>query len=197
MPRNGTADARLGSGFCPHFDRIRTQDWGQSRNNPPNRPMRSMMRPLALALLLPLLAACQPNTNEPEVRRADPVAVPLASAPATAGCWATDRVPALTETVFDTDAAGTRHPRDEVLRPAEDRLFAVPCPDQIGPDFIASLQRALAARGLYAGAITGTRDADTAAAIRLYQAPQGLDSGVLSLQAAQQLGLVPVARDAL
>jgi hypothetical protein len=156
-----------------------------------------MMRPLAFALLLPLVAACQPNTNEPEVRRADPVAVPLSGAPAAASCWATDRVPALTRTVFDTDAAGMRHPREEVLRPAEDRLFAVPCPEQMASDFSASLQRALAARGLYVGAITGTVDAATAEAIRLFQAPQGLDSGVLSLQAAQQLGLVPVARDGL
>ncbi|GAB4269027.1 MAG: hypothetical protein Kow0013_20240 [Pararhodobacter sp.] len=155
-----------------------------------------MKRRLVPFLIAPLLAACQPNVSEPEVRRADPVAVPLAMAPADA-CWATDRVPALTETVYVPDASGVHHPQERVLRPAEDRLFAVPCPDQMAGDFVASLQRALGVRGLYSGPVTGSYDSATRAAVRRYQAPQGLDSGTLSLQAAQQLGLVPVARGGL
>ena len=78
-------------------------------------------------------------------------------------------------------------------RIVEDRTetwFETPCAMQAAdPDYIASLQRALAARDHYAGPITGVLDRATIAAVRTYQAPQGLDSGVLSLAAARQLGL--------
>jgi hypothetical protein len=67
--------------------------------------------------------------------------------------------------------------------------FETPCEIESDPAYIAMLQRALAARGLYGGAITGVLDAATVEAIRAYQAPQGLDSGVLSLAASRQLGL--------
>lgn len=72
-----------------------------------------------------------------------------------------------------------------------------PCDTNLTPDFQASLQRALQARGLYAGPITGQMDAGTEAAIRAFQAPLGLDSPILSLAAAERLGLVAVkaARD--
>jgi hypothetical protein len=68
--------------------------------------------------------------------------------------------------------------------------FEVPCALESGdPDFIASLQRALMARGLYGGPVTGEMNRRTARAVRAFQAPQGLDSEILSLAAAQQLGL--------
>lgn len=70
--------------------------------------------------------------------------------------------------------------------------FETPCPDDLPPDFGASLQRALAARDLYDGAVTGRMDAATRAAIRRYQAPEGPDSGTLSLAAARRLGLVAI-----
>ena len=53
-------------------------------------------------------------------------------------------------------------------------------------------QRALAARGYYAGPITGVMDRRTQAAIRAYQRPQGLDSAMISLAAARQMGLIAV-----
>lgn len=77
-------------------------------------------------------------------------------------------------------------------RIVEDRRetwFETPCAMETNPTYIASLQRALTARGHYAGAITGVLDRATVEAIRVYQQPQGLDSGVLSLAAARQLGL--------
>ncbi len=78
-------------------------------------------------------------------------------------------------------------------RIVEDRTetwFETPCAMQIAdPDYIATLQRALEARGHYSGSITGVLDRATVRAVRAYQAPQGLDSGVLSLAAARQLGL--------
>ncbi|MFC6759366.1 peptidoglycan-binding domain-containing protein [Sulfitobacter porphyrae] len=60
---------------------------------------------------------------------------------------------------------------------------------------MASLQRALSARGLYAQQITGTLDDATRAAVQRYQKPTGPDSGVLSLETARSLGLIAVARD--
>ena len=156
-----------------------------------------MIRLSILMMSVAFLAACQTGTSEPEVRRAEAAVTPLNTAPADA-CWATDRVPAVTQTVFvETGPDGARDAQEQMLRPAEDRLFSVPCPAQMQDDFHASLQRALMARGLYSGAVTGDYDTATAAAVRRFQAPQGLDSAILSLQAAQQLGLVPVPRDLL
>jgi hypothetical protein len=150
-----------------------------------------MLRPLAASALILILAACQPT---PEVRRAAPAPeVPLAS-PQDAGCWARDTVPALTETVFEVDSAGTRHPREVVLRPAEDRAFAVPCDHEMTEDLIASLQRALSVRGLFSGLVNGVMDAPTVEAVRRFQAPLGLDSGILTLDAARALGLIAVPR---
>lgn len=77
-------------------------------------------------------------------------------------------------------------------RIVEDRRetwFETPCAMEADPTYIATLQRALSARGHYSGAITGMLDRTTVEAIRTYQQPQGLDSGVLSLAAARQLGL--------
>jgi len=156
-----------------------------------------MFRRYAPLILVVLLAACQSGTQDAEVRRAD-ATVPQFNAALTDACWATDRIPAETETVYEAaDATGTREAREITLRAAEDRMFAVPCPDQMDTGFTASLQRALSARGLYAAAITGEYDSDTADAVRRFQAPQGLNSAVLSLQAAQQLGLVAIPRDQL
>ena len=62
--------------------------------------------------------------------------------------------------------------------------------------FIASLQRALGARDLYRGKISGEMDNRTRASVRRFQKPQGLDSGILSLAAARKLGLVAVKTEA-
>lgn len=157
-----------------------------------------MLRHALPLLLVAALAGCQTAPDgQPAVGRAD-AAPPEALTVPEGACWATDRMPAQTETRFVAVEGQTGlQPREEVLRPAEERLFAVPCPEQMSADLIASLQRALAARGLYAGPVTGALDPATAAAVRRYQAPQGLDSGLLSLEAAQQLGLVAIPRDRL
>ncbi len=60
------------------------------------------------------------------------------------------------------------------------------------PDFIASVQRALAARNIYDGTITGRRDSATQSAIRTFQEPDGILSADLSLASARALGLVTV-----
>ncbi len=77
-------------------------------------------------------------------------------------------------------------------RIVEDRTetwFETPCGLEDDTDYIATLQRALAARGHFDAPVTGQMDRATVEAIRAYQVPQGLDSGVLSLAAARQLGL--------
>lgn len=155
--------------------------------------MSSRIAPL---MLVALLAACQAGIREPAVGRAEAVQPPLATVPSDA-CWATDRVLAVVETVYEPNGEnGARQPREIVQHPAEERLFAVPCPDQMPEGFTASLQRALAARGLFTGPVSGRYDAATGAAVRRFQTPQGLNSAILSLQGAQQLGLVALPRAA-
>jgi len=174
-----------------------------------------MTRPVAVLTLLAALALSACQSGQPVahdmVQRADTAQAPLAGS-AGPGCWATDTIPARLEPVLDevvitparTDAQGRvqqpaviaqRERMVEVSAP-EDRMFAVPCPELMDGEFIAALQRALAVRGLYAGAVTGAMDSPTREAVRAYQRPQGLDSGVLSLDAARHLGLVALGRDA-
>ncbi|MEM9580227.1 MAG: peptidoglycan-binding domain-containing protein [Pseudomonadota bacterium] len=76
-----------------------------------------------------------------------------------------------------------------IVRERRELWFETPCAPELTPEFVSSLQRALKARDLYSGAVTGYIDARTRRAIRKYQAPQGLDSGILSLAAARKLGL--------
>ncbi|MEO1680136.1 MAG: peptidoglycan-binding domain-containing protein [Pseudomonadota bacterium] len=164
-----------------------------------------------------LLAACA--TEDPAARMAEIAApaVPLeASTAAPEGvppgtCWARDVTPARAETVRDRvliappemtvdgitlrEAVYREEVRTFVTEDAREIWFETPCAGDLPEDFSASLQRALAARGLYAGPVTGEIDAATRDAVRAYQAPQGLDSGTLSLAAARQMGLVAVARD--
>ena len=132
-------------------------------------------------------------------------ALPRMAPPAEGTCWARDETPAVIETVTEQvmvqpaeiladgtvvrPAAYRTETRQRIVKPRKDTWFEIPCEDQMTPDFIASLQRALKARGIYRGAVTGKMDGRTRAAIRAYQKPQGLDSGVISLAAARQMGL--------
>ncbi len=128
--------------------------------------------------------------------------------PGDTGCFAEQSRPAVVETVTEQVLATPelRDPKTgQVTRPAvwrsstqtrivEGRAkmwFAAVCDDQLGPELVTTLQRALAARGLYDGPVTGVLDAPTRAAIRAYQRPRGLFSATLSLRAAREMGLVP------
>lgn len=121
-------------------------------------------------------------------------------------CWGNDVTPAVIETVTDQELAApaTLAADGTVLTPAsyrsvthqkivQDRAevwFRAPCPAVMTADFIATLQRALKARGLYRLALTGAMDGPTRDAIRRFQAPLGFDSPLLTLAAARDLGLV-------
>jgi hypothetical protein len=128
-------------------------------------------------------------------------------------CWESDITPAVIETVTEQvvvtaeerDAAGQiitpasyrTDTRTRIVQDREEVWFRAPCPADYTVDFVASLQRALKARGYYLLPLTGVLDAGTRDAVRRFQADRGLDSPLLSLAAAQDLGLLPTALDEL
>ncbi|WP_342344734.1 peptidoglycan-binding domain-containing protein, partial [Vannielia litorea] len=162
---------------------------------------------LACALLA--LSACM---EPPEVQRrsAPPTIVTSAEAPPNAApgsCWDKETTPPETKTVIvptlvqpaQLTASGAvisppiyrRAPQEQIITPSKALWFETPCPADLTPDYVSSLQRALAVRGHYNGPVTGEMDARTHRAIRRFQQPQGLDSSTLSLAAARTLGLAP------
>lgn len=74
----------------------------------------------------------------------------------------------------------------------EEVAFRVPCPEQMTPELIRSLQRALAIRGYFNGPVTGRTDDKTRMAVQAFQRDAGFDSSVLTLETAQRLGLLPI-----
>lgn len=169
-------------------------------------------RPTALLTVVTCLglSACVPSPADPNSDDAIPEqkSVTTKDVAAPEGCWARHVSPAVVESV--TEQVLTRPakmaPDGKALEPAEyrtetrqaiieerqDKLFETPCKDVMTSGFIASLQRALAARGLIDGPANGKMDARTIAAVRRYQSPRGLDSGTLSLQSAREMGLIAI-----
>lgn len=161
-------------------------------------------------MVLAFLAACggPPMPMAPETGDLSVEIHPGNAAPKKpeGACWAQDVAPLMIETVTDQVqvAPEERAPDGTLIRPAAFRSetrqqivqerteiwFQAPCPEEFSVAFVASLQRALKARALYVGPVTGTMDAATETAIRKYQAERGLDSTKLSLAAARQLGLI-------
>lgn len=171
--------------------------------------------PAAITASLLILTACSaapvPDVQalrEPDLRFMTQVAPPGAQP---GSCWGKTTQPAVVETVTEqvvlqpaeisTDgkvlnpAIYKTETQQRIVQERKDTWFETPCPAEMTPEFIGSVQRALAARQLYTGPVSGVMDARTRAAIRRYQEPQGLDSGILSLAAAQNLGLVRVTPD--
>ncbi|AJE48215.1 peptidoglycan-binding domain-containing protein [Celeribacter indicus] len=85
--------------------------------------------------------------------------------------------------------------RQEIVRERQELRFEALCAEELTPEFVASLQRALAVRGHFTGPVTGRLDRATRRALRAYQKEQGLDSEILSLAAARRLGLKEVPRE--
>lgn len=154
------------------------------------------------------VAACDIN---PVVTSANIDPISLASAPpgAKAGtCWDKTTSPAVIETQtrkvllqpaqISSDGRVQQPPiyKDEthqvVVEPRRETWFEIPCPQVLTPQFVESLQRALAARGHYTGAITGTIDLKTQAAIHSYQRAEGFDKPTLTLATARKLGLITI-----
>ncbi len=174
------------------------------------------MLPLTLLATLPL-AGCEETgavaqdleaLREPDLVRSVALAPPGAE-PGT--CWGREVSPATIETVTEqvmvqpaevmddgtviSPAIFRSETRQKIVKERRETWFQTPCEDVWTEEFTSSVQRALAARGFYHGAVTGVRDKRTLSAIRRFQSPQGLDSSILSLEAARSLGLVAVERD--
>lgn len=171
-------------------------------------------RVLPTLCVLGILGACETAAPRPSETAAEagvftPTrAGPEGAAPGT--CWGRTVSPAVVERVsqrvqvkpakVNPDGTVAELPvyrtedRQVIVTPRKDNWFETPCPEVLTPEFISSLQRALLARGKYAGIVTGVMDMPTRAAVQRFQKPRGLDSGVLSLESARALGLVAVPR---
>ncbi|MBU2992875.1 peptidoglycan-binding domain-containing protein [Octadecabacter sp. 1_MG-2023] len=129
-------------------------------------------------------------------------------------CFARDTTPAVIETVteqimvqpavvrsdgsVEQPAAFRTVTRQRILRERREVEFETPCGHVQTPEFIASVQRALVARGYYRGTITGAIDTRTVSAIERFQTDQNdVHTGVLTLKTARSLGLVALPRDQL
>lgn len=173
----------------------------------------SVLGTCTLLVLISATSACDPalnaakNTPEPGVFEATRDG-PADAAPGT--CWGKTFSPAVVETVserievrpakINPDGSIGKPPvyrtkeRQVIVTARKDNWFQTPCPDELTPEFVASLQRAMQVRGIYAGAISGKLDAATRSAVQRMQAAEGLDSAVLSLETARKLGLAAVPR---
>jgi len=168
-------------------------------------------RPIPAAVLALALAGCvQPSGPEAPSRGDFSAGLVVRDQPGPPpgpqdACWQADIRPAVIETVTDQiliqpegrAADGSVIPAvygsESRQRIVEDRStiwFRAPCPADMTVEFIATLQRALKARGFYLLPLTGVMDAPTRDAIRRFQSSRGLNSDHLSLVAARDLGLV-------
>lgn len=102
--------------------------------------------------------------------------------PAEVGTDGTLRAPA----IFRTET------RQRIVQERQETWFEAVCDARMDGEFVASLQRALRARGLHFGPISGAMDRPTQNAIRRYQALDGVKSPVLSLESGQKLGLIAI-----
>jgi hypothetical protein len=162
---------------------------------------------IGLAACTPSAPPVAPPVTAPSFQAAIVQAEPRA---ADGECWHRMGRPALFETVTEEilitpeqrDANGAvvkpavfrTETRQTELRPRQQVWFRIPCRAEVDSEavFVASLQRALKARGLFGGEVTGMMDDATETAVLRYQSANGLESGVISLAAAQALGLVAV-----
>ena len=126
-------------------------------------------------------------------------------------CFAHEYTPAIIETVTEKIpltparvAVDIETGETEIIRPAtfdtitvqrivqerEEFWFETLCPHLYSERFVNSLQRALRARGFYTGELTGWLDIQTSIAVKLYQRKFGVNSELLSLQTAEEFGLI-------
>lgn len=167
-----------------------------------------MFRTLAPLTAMAYLVACGAPDQVSRAAEAPSGPPPMAEPARDGKCYAHETTPAVYEHVMgevqvvqaEIAPDGTvlrppiyrKAPVPRIVRPRSELRFEAPCPAKVTPDFIASVQRALAARGYFAGNVTGVLDAPTTAAIRRYQSERGLNSAQLSLETARALGLVAV-----
>lgn len=179
-------------------------------------PRTTTTRSLGAAVSLAVLTGCAPLPIVPDVTKLiSPTHItavdmkPPADMPGV--CWGHVPGPQITQIVSDIVVATPAQigPSGEEIAPAiyrevtrpqtfnegDGRWFTRTCDANLTPEFVMTLQRALAVRGLYRGEINGMMDQRTLRAVHTYQTPQGLVSAILSQSAAQQLGLIAVELD--
>jgi len=126
-------------------------------------------------------------------------------------CWDKVSTPAVVETVTEkvlvtpaqTNPDGSiatlpvyrKENRQHIVTPRVDNWFETPCPPAFTVELVSTLQRALLARGLYSGSVTGNMDDATRSAVLAIQSKNGLHSEVLSMATARELGIVAVPRN--
>lgn len=159
------------------------------------------------------LTACDvpaSNTNASSATRTIGFAQDAPEGAASGTCWGKTISPAIIETVnrevllqpaqissdgrIQQPAVYKKEDRQEIIKPRQETWFETVCPTLLTEEFVASLQRALNARGAYRGQITGLLDDKTRRSIRKLQLDSGFDSGILTVDAARTLGLVAVPR---
>lgn len=180
-----------------------------------NAPKLRTIRVLAVFGLTVLVGCIEP----PQVTRANqdtigPLADPATVDASQGTCFARTTTPAIIETVteqvivqpaqvrsdgtVESPAAFRTVTRQRILRERREVEFETPCASILTPQLIASVQRALIARGYYHGSVTGALDARTSAAIERFQTDQDdVHTSVLTLKTARTLGLVALPRDQL
>ena len=180
-----------------------------------------MTKPNARFLVLALLglSACNPGmvTRAPgdaATAAIGPLETPAVVDASTGTCFTRDTTPAVIETVTEqimvqpaqvhsdgtvlSPAIFRTVTRQRILRERREVEFETPCAGVMTPEFRASVQRALLARGYYRGPIDGDLTGQTASAIERFQADQGdVATATLTLQSARSLGLVALPRDTL
>ncbi|MEP3054855.1 peptidoglycan-binding domain-containing protein [Ascidiaceihabitans sp.] len=137
--------------------------------------------------------------------------VQTAPADAASGtCWGNRVSPAVIETVereilvqpaqvssdgrIQQPAIYRKESRQEIVQERREVWTQIVCVTAFTDDFVASLQRALAARGFYKGPASGLMDNRTRTAIRKLQSEDGFEQAVLTLATARKLGLIAVER---
>ena len=135
-----------------------------------------------------VLSACAETASvasamiEPDLLQTTDIAPPGAPA---GTCWGKIESPAVIETVerkilvqpaqITSDGIIQAPPvyrtekTAEVVVPRKATWFQTPCNTDLTEDFVASVQRALKARGYYAGPVNGMMTARTRAAVRRFQ----------------------------
>ena len=159
--------------------------------------------PIVFLMALSLLTACaepeeqtpdtpdsadsQPEDTTPDDTEAKTKAQPEADSDAN-----TDKPVCLAQESPPDDPDDGQAPVKKNTKPKASREFEVICEQDQTRELVQTLQRALAARDLYDGPISGRITPDTRTAIRAYQQTIGLHSDELSRTAAEKLGLVVV-----
>lgn len=165
---------------------------------------------IAVACLVALAGCEVPPADQPEPGVREATTQGPAGAPP-GSCWGRTVSPAVIETVTEQVQVEPARmsptgevqklpvyrteTRQQIVSPRQDNWFETPCSDALTPEFVETLQRALAVRGLYQGPVSGAFDDATRSAMRQYQISEGgPDSPVLALKTARSLGLIAVER---